>query len=84
MYEAAPDPIGLGPELRRGIDANELSMVYQPIVELAAGQTRRYEALLRWRNPLRGSVPPATFVPVAEQTGLVSDLGRYALRSRTG
>jgi EAL domain-containing protein (putative c-di-GMP-specific phosphodiesterase class I) len=57
-----------------------MSMVYQPIVELASTRTARYEALLRWRSPSRGSVSPTTFVHVAEQTGLVADLGRYALR----
>ena len=70
----------LAPELRRGLDENELSMVYQPVVELAHNGVARYEALLRWRSPRRGAVPPATFVPVAEQTGLVGELGRYALR----
>jgi diguanylate cyclase (GGDEF)-like protein len=78
------DPVVLGPELRRGIDSDELSMVYQPIVELADLRVERYEALLRWRSPRRGAVPPSTFVPVAEQTGLVSDLGRYALREALG
>jgi EAL domain-containing protein (putative c-di-GMP-specific phosphodiesterase class I) len=77
---AIVDDVTMAPELRRGIDGNELSMVYQPIVDLATNVARRYEALLRWRSPRRGAVPPATFVPVAEQTGLVSDLGRYALR----
>jgi diguanylate cyclase (GGDEF)-like protein len=74
------DAVAMAPDLRRGIDEHELSMVYQPIVDLSSGLPRRYEALLRWRSSLRGAVPPATFVPVAEQTGLVSDLGRYALR----
>jgi diguanylate cyclase (GGDEF)-like protein len=75
-----PDAVTLAPELRRGIDENELSMAYQPIVDLATATTRRYEALMRWTNPRRGIVSPETFVPVAEQTGLVADLGRYALR----
>ena len=79
-YLDQADPIAMAPELRRGIDGNELSMVYQPVVELAANTVARYEALLRWRNPRRGFIPPATFVHVAEQTGLVSHLGRYALR----
>ena len=78
--DSGADPIVLAPELRRGIDENELSMVYQPIVDMTVNSVVRYEALLRWRSPRRGPVPPATFVHVAEQTGLVSDLGRYALR----
>ena len=52
--ESGTDPVVLAPELRRGIDENELSMVYQPIVALADLTTVRYEALLRWRNPRRG------------------------------
>jgi diguanylate cyclase (GGDEF)-like protein len=81
---AGTDAIAMAPELRRGIDGNELSMVYQPVVELAGNTVARYEALLRWRNPRRGFIPPSTFVHVAEQTGLVSPLGRYALREALG
>ena len=74
------DAVTLAPELRRGIDENQLTVAYQPIVELASAEVHRYEALLRWSSPVRGAIPPDTFVPVAEASGLVADLGRYALR----
>ncbi len=82
VYDPGSDPAVeialLGPALRRGIDQEELTLAYQPVVTLADEQVDHYEALLRWTTAL-GSVPPDSFVPVAEQTGLVTDLGRYAL-----
>lgn len=82
VYDPAADPRGdvrlLAPELRRGLEEEQLTLAYQPIVDLADDHVVRYEALLRWHGP-RGTVSPGSFVPVAEQTGLVGDLGRYAL-----
>lgn len=83
VYDPRSDPgadvILLGPALRRGIEQEELTLAYQPIVTLADDHVDHYEALLRWTTP-QGSVPPDSFVPVAEQIGLAGDLGRYALR----
>jgi diguanylate cyclase (GGDEF)-like protein/PAS domain S-box-containing protein len=54
-------------------------LVYQPVVDLATGRVRAFEALMRWTHPARGAVPPSIFIPVAEDAGLVATLGRWAL-----
>ena len=58
----------------------ELSLLYQPIQNLQTGQWEAMEALLRWKHPTLGSVPPGTFIPVAERAGLIGTLGEWALR----
>ncbi|WP_305783124.1 putative bifunctional diguanylate cyclase/phosphodiesterase [Symbioplanes lichenis] len=57
----------------------ELKLAYQPLVDLATGQPVGVEALLRWEHPVLGAVPPAEFVPIAERTGLIAELGLWAL-----
>ncbi|GEK20128.1 hypothetical protein CXY01_06480 [Cellulomonas xylanilytica] len=59
--------------------ARELRMHYQPKIELATGRTVGLEALMRWVHPTRGVLPPTTFIPLAEQSGLIHDVTRYAL-----
>jgi diguanylate cyclase (GGDEF)-like protein len=66
--------------LRQAIAANELYMHYQPIVDLKDGRVSSLEALMRWRHPALGQISPARFVPVAEQSGLILEVGRIALR----
>ena len=66
-------------ELRRALELDELLLHYQPTVALATGQITGFEALLRWRNPARGYVPPDQFIPIAEETGLIRPLGRFVL-----
>jgi diguanylate cyclase (GGDEF)-like protein/PAS domain S-box-containing protein len=65
--------------LRQAIERGELRLHYQPQVELATGQVRGFEALMRWEQPGRGIVSPAAFVPVAEESGLIVPMGRWAL-----
>jgi diguanylate cyclase len=66
-------------DLRVAIERNELELAYQPIVNLNTGQTIKAEALLRWRHPTRGMVSPATFIPIAESSGLIVTLGNWIL-----
>ncbi|WP_433218791.1 putative bifunctional diguanylate cyclase/phosphodiesterase [Dactylosporangium sp. CS-047395] len=70
----------LGARLRDAIDAGQLYLQYQPIVRLDNGRTAGTEALVRWRHPELGVIPPGDFIPAAEQTGLVVPLGRFVLR----
>jgi diguanylate cyclase (GGDEF)-like protein/PAS domain S-box-containing protein len=66
-------------ELRSALSRNEFSLVYQPQSQLN-GETVGMEALARWRNPTRGAVPPGTFIPLAEESGLIIPLGEWILR----
>ena len=66
-------------ELRRAIEGGHLTLAYQPLVDLASGRVSGFEALARWEHPEQGSISPTEFVPVAEESGLVVPLGRWAL-----
>ena len=67
-------------ELPRAMSAGELELHYQPIVAAQGGRIVGVEALLRWNNASRGQIPPATFIPIAEQMGLMDELGGFVLR----
>ena len=80
MHAEALTRLQIETDLRHAFDRNEFFLHYQPIVSLKTGRVVGAEALVRWRHFERGIVSPATFVPVAEDTGLVVPLGRWVLR----
>ncbi|MEU8236034.1 EAL domain-containing protein [Actinoplanes sp. NPDC048967] len=79
MDERADRDARLGADLRQAVARGELSVVYQPIVELPAGRPAGVEALVRWQHPVHGPVSPGVFIPLAERSGAIIDLGRWIL-----
>ena len=80
MNAAVADKLTLENQLRHALDNGEFVLHYQPKVNLVSGKITSAEALIRWNDPLTGLVPPGRFIPMLEETGLIYEVGRWALR----
>lgn len=83
MQQAAQMRMRMASDLRAALSADEFVIYYQPIVELASGSIHKAEALIRWQHPVRGLVSPAEFIPVAEDTGIIIEIGDYVFTQAT-
>ena len=79
MGEKASEALALEADLRRALDRYEMEVFFQPIMDLRAGRIAGFEALLRWNHPEKGMLGPDTFVPIAEEVGLIVRLSRFTL-----
>lgn len=80
LQEAAQRRAQLTRDLRNALAEQQFRVVYQPIVELATGAIHKAEALVRWQHPVRGLISPAEFIPVAESSGLIVNLGEWVFQ----
>ena len=74
-----PDRLGIEADLRRAIERDEITLLYQPIVRLEDRTVAGFEALARWNHPRLGKLAPIEFIPIAEETGLIIDLGLFVM-----
>src|SRR5690606_30811052 len=80
MNARAAEQLALETRLRKAVHEKQFVLHYQPKFELLSGQISGLEALIRWQDPVKGLVPPGAFVPLLEETGLILEVGNWALR----
>ncbi len=80
MHRSAVERLTVENELRKAISNDQLELYFQPIVSLARSKTVGFEALVRWNHPQKGLLPPGDWLPICEETGLMSAVGRWVLR----
>jgi diguanylate cyclase (GGDEF)-like protein len=80
MTDSMHERLALENDLRRGLAASEFELWFQPVMSVRSGRIVIAEALLRWRHPLRGIIGPSSFIPLAEETGLMIPLGEWVIR----
>ena len=80
MHEQQQTRQAMVVDLRRALGRGELAVFYQPLIDIATGRIGSFEALLRWRHPSQGMVSPAVFIPLAEETGLICEIGEWVVR----
>jgi diguanylate cyclase (GGDEF)-like protein len=80
MMETVAISVGIENRLRRALEREEFVLHYQPKINIVSGKLTGAEALIRWNDPVSGLTPPGRFIPILEETGLIHDVGRWALR----
>lgn len=81
LQERSRNRLRMTNDLHTALRENQFHLVYQPIVDLRTGNIRKAEALIRWKHPERGLIPPSEFIPLAESIGLIEDIGEWVFRT---